>query len=246
MRNKLRVGFLLIIVFLWTVGVYWVLSSMKLRDISIHVQAQVFPTIIEMGQMNNQLNETREVTLAHIVLGDSPDEREVSREQLEKLYQSVGQFAVRHLAHQSVVGSKAREDAEELASLSEGLILSSAEIVSLKDEGAEYRELREKMATDFEPIFWSLKGLLGELMREHEEELFAAQARVESQSNTNIRLTLLFTIIATLAAIMVAIIVDRIFLRYLTERKEMEKTLEKERYTLKESEEKWRSHREYG
>lgn len=234
MRNKLRVGFLLIIVFLWTVGVYWVLSSMKLRDISIHIQDQVFPTIIEMGQMNNQLNETREVTLAHIVLGDSPDEREVSREQLEKLYQSVRQFAARHLTHQGVVGSKARKDAEELANLSEGLILSSAEIVSLKDEGAEYRELHEKMETDFEPIFWSLKGLLDELMGEHREELLAAEARVASQSNTNIRLTLVFTIIATLAAIMVATIVDRLFLGYLTERKKMEKALQ-------ESEAKWRS-----
>jgi len=241
MRNKLRIGFLVIIALLWAIGIYWVLSSMKLRDISVHVQDQVFPTIIEMGQMNTQLNETREMTLAYILLGDSPDEREVSREQLEKLYQSVRQFAVRHLAHQGVVGSKARKDAEELASLSEGVILASAEIVRLKDEGAEYRQLSGRMEIDFEPIFWSLSGLLDELMREHEEELLAAEARVANQSNTNIRLTLVFTIIATLAAIMVAIIVDRIFLRYLTERKEMEKTLEKERYTLKESEEKWRS-----
>ena len=83
MRNRLRIGFLVIIVLLWAIGVYWVLSSMKLRDISIHIQDQVFPTIIEMNQMNTQLNEVREVTLAYILLGDAPDVREASRQQLE-------------------------------------------------------------------------------------------------------------------------------------------------------------------
>ncbi len=234
MQNKLRIGFLLIIAFLWGIGTYWVLSSMKLRDISLHVQNQVFPTIIEMGQMNAELNETREVTLAYILLGDALDGREAFKVQLGELYQRVRQFAARHLAHESVIGSKARKDAEELASLAEGLILASTEIISLKDEGAEYSQLSEKMETDFEPIFWSLKGLLDELIREHEDALLAAQARVASQSNTNIKLTLAFTIIATLAAIVVAIIVDRLFLRYLTERKKMEEALEKERYGLGE------------
>ena len=234
MRNKLRIGFLLIIVFLWAIGVYWVSSSMELRDISVHVQEQVFPTIIEMGQMNTELNEVRELTLAYILLGDSPDGREVSGKQLEQLYQSVRQFAARHLAHENVIGSQARKEAEELASLSEELVLTSTEIVSLKDEGAEYGQLSEKMETDFEPIFWSLKGLLDQLIREHEQELLDSQARVANQSNTNIKLVLLFSIIATLAAIMVAIIVDRLFLRYLTERKKMEEALEKERYGLGE------------
>ncbi len=234
MRNKLRIGFLLIIVFMWVIGVYWVSSSMKLRDISLHVQEEVFPTIVEMGQMNAELNEVREVTMSYILLGDTPDERKVSGEQLEELYQSVGQFAARHLGHQSVVGSQETKDAEELASLSKGLILASTEIVSLKDEGAEYRELHEKMETDFEPIFWSFKGLLDELIGEHEQELLLAEARVANQSNTNITLTLVFTIIITLVAIIIAIIVDRIFLRYLTERKELEKVVQ-------ESEANWRS-----
>ncbi len=234
MRNKLRIGFLLIIVFLWAIGVYWVSSSVKLRDISLHVQEEVFPTIVETGQMHTQLNEVREVTLSYIVLGDTPDERKVPREQLEKLYQSIGQFAAKHLAHTNVVDLRAREDAEKLASLAEELIVASSDATRLKDEGAEYRELREKMETDFEPIFWSLEGLLDELAEKHEEELLACQATVANQSNTNITLTLVFTIIATLAAIMVAIIVDRLFLTYLTERKKMEKALEKERYGLGE------------
>ena len=225
MRNRLRIGFLVIIVLLWAIGVYWVLSSMKLRDISIHIQDQVFPTIIEMNQMNTQLNEVREVTLAYILLGDAPDVREASKQQLEELYQSLGQFAAKHLAHANVVGSRAREDAQKLVSLSEELILASSEIVSLKDEGVEYGQLSEKMQTDFEPIFWSFKGFLDELIREHEQELLAAQARVANQSDTTIKLILLFSVIATLVAIMVAIIVDRLFLRYLTERKQLEDAL---------------------
>ena len=225
MRNKLRIGFLVIIVLSWAIAVYALMGNMNLRDSFVHLDSHVYPMIIEMGEMNTELNETREVTLAYILLGDSSDARELSRKQLEQLYQSVREFAARHLAHQSVVGSQETKDAEELASLSKGLILASTEIVSLKDEGAEYGQLSEKMETDFEPVFWSLKGLLDEIIVEHQEELVIAEAKVANQHDSNIRVILLFSVIATLAAIMVAIIVDRIFLKYLTKHNELEDAL---------------------
>ncbi|GAI56476.1 unnamed protein product, partial [marine sediment metagenome] len=133
-----------------------------------------------------------------------------------------------------VVGFRAREDAEKLASLSEELILASSDTIHLKDEGGEYRELHEKMETDFEPIFWSLKGLLDELAAEHQEELLTTRATVSDRHNTVIRLVLLLGIIGTLVAMIIAVLVDRYLVRYLAERKKMEKTLEKERHDLGE------------
>ena len=223
--NKLRIGFLVIIALFWAISIYALLGNMTLRDSFVHLDGHVYPMIIEMGEMNTQLNEVREVTLAYILLGDSSDGREVFREQLEELYHWVGQFAARHLAHENVVGSQARKDSEELASLSEGLVLTSTEIVSLKDKGAEYSQLSEKMDTDFEPVFWSLKGLLDGIIVEHQEELVTAEAKVANQHDSNIRIILIFSIIATLAAVVVAIIVDRLFLKYLTRHKELEDAL---------------------
>ncbi|MCK4792675.1 MAG: PAS domain S-box protein, partial [Desulfobacteraceae bacterium] len=233
MRNKLRLGFLVIIGLFWVICIHTLLSSTGLKDSFVRLNDHVFPTIIEMNQMNTQLNEVREVTLAYILLGDAPDVREASRQQLEELYQSVGQFAAKYLAHGSVV-ERARGDAEKLASLSQELILASSDTTRLKDEGAEYRELHEKMETDFEPIFWSLKGLLEELAAEHQEELLITRARVSDRHNTIIRLVLLLGIIGTLVAMIIAVLVDRYLARYLAERKKMEKALQ-------ESEAKWRS-----
>jgi len=234
MRNKLRLGFLVIIGLFWVICIHTLLSSTKLRDSFVHLNDYVFPTIIEMNQMNTQLNEVREVTLFYILLGDAPDERKVSKEQLEQLYQAASQFAAKHLAHANVVGSKARKDAEELARLSGKLIFASSDITRLKDEGAEYRQLSEKIETDFEPVFWSLRGLLDELIAEHQEELLTARAMVSDRHNTVIRLVLLLGIIGTSVAMIIAVLVDRYLVRYLAERKKMEKALEKERHGLGE------------
>jgi len=83
MRNKLRLGFLVIIGLFWVICIHTLLSSTELRDSFVHLNDYVFPTIIEMNQMNLQLNEVREVTLSNILLGEGPDERKASKEQLE-------------------------------------------------------------------------------------------------------------------------------------------------------------------
>ena len=234
MRNKLRLGFLVIIGLFWVICIHTLLSSTELRDSFVHLNDYVFPTIIEMNQMNLQLNEVREVTLSYILLGEGPDERKASKEQLEQLYQAASQFAAKHLAHANVVGSKERKDAEELARLSEKLILASSDTTRLKDEGAEYRQLSKEIETNFEPVFWSLKGLLDELAAEHQEELLTARAMVSDRHNTVIRLVLLLGIIGTSVAMIIAVLVDRYLVRYLAERKKMEKALEKERHDLGE------------
>lgn len=83
MRNKLRLGFLVVIGLFWVICIHTLLGSTALKDSFVRLNDYVFPTIIEMGQMNTQLNEVREVTLSYVLLGDAPDQRKASKEQLE-------------------------------------------------------------------------------------------------------------------------------------------------------------------
>ena len=234
MRGKLWLGFLVVIVLLWVICIYAVLSSMSVREVFIELGHHVLPSAITMIEMRTELNELREETLAYILGGDVVSEGKTSREQLEELYGELRGFAEEHLEHEIVVRSKTREEAEKLATLSQKIILASAEITKLKDQGAGVDELLEKMDQDFRPAFVPLRGLIGELITEHQKELSAVENLVHEKHDVTIRFILIVGIIVALAALVVALSVDRFFVRYITQRKKLEEG-------LKESEEKWRS-----
>ncbi len=225
MRGKLRLGFLVVIVLLWVICIYAVLSSMSVREVFIELGHHVVPSTITMIEMKTELNEVREETLAYILRGDVLSEGKTSREQLEELYGKLKGFAKEHLEHEIVVGSKAREDAEKLAILSQKLILASAEITRLKDQGAGVDELLEKMDQDFRPAFVPLRGLVGELIAEHQKQLSAVETLVHEKQDVTIRFILIVGIIVTLAALVVALSVDRFFVRYITEKKKAEEEI---------------------
>ncbi len=234
MRGKLWLGFLVVIVLLWVICIYAVLSSMSVREVFVKLGHYVVPSAITMIEMRTELNELREETLAYILRGDVVSEGKTSREQLEELYGELRGFAEEHLEHEIVVRSKTREEAEKLATLSQKIILASAEITRLKDQGAGVDELLEKMDQDFRPAFVPLRELVGELIAEHREQLSAAETLVHDKHDVTIRFILIVGVIVALAALVVALSVDRFFVRYITERKKLEEG-------LKESEEKWRS-----
>ncbi len=225
MRGKLWLGFLVIIVLLWVICIYAVLSSMSVREVFIELGHYVVPSAITAIEMRTELNEVREETLAYILRGDVVSEGKTSREQLEELYGELKEFAGEHLEHEVVVGSKAREDAEKLAILSQKLILASAEITRLKDQGAGVDELLEKMDQDVQPAFVALRGLVGELIAEHQKQLSAVETLVHEKHDTSIRIILIVGISTTLIALVVASFVDRFFVKYITKRKRVQEVL---------------------
>ncbi|GAG56885.1 unnamed protein product, partial [marine sediment metagenome] len=135
MKGKLWLGFLVVIVLLWVICIYAVLSSMSVREVFVELGHYVVPSAITMIEMRTELNELREETLAYILRGNVVSEGKTSREQLEELYGELRGFAEEHREHEIVARSKTREEAEKLATLSQKIILASAEITRLKDQG---------------------------------------------------------------------------------------------------------------
>jgi len=207
---------------------------MSVREVFVELGHYVVPSTITMTDMRTELNEVREETLAYILKGNVISEGKTSKERLEELYRELKASAAEHLEHEIVVGPKAREDAEELANLSEKLILASTEITELKDRGAGADELVETMDKGFHPLFVPLRERLGELIGEHQEELSAAEARVHDEHDRNIKLIPIVGILATLIALVIAFSVDRLFVRYKREQRRAEEG-------LRSSEAKWRS-----
>lgn len=233
MRGKVWLGFLALIVLLWAICLYALWSSMSVREVFVELGHHVVPSTITMIDMRTELNKVREETLAYILRGNVISEGKTSRERLEELYRELKAFAVEHLEHEIVVGPKAREDAEELANLSEKLILASTEITELKDRGAGADELVETMDKGFYPVFVPLRERLGELMGEHQEELSAVEARVHDKHDRNIKFIPIVGILATLIALVVAFFVDRFFARYRREQRRAEEGLRSSEERLK-------------
>jgi len=61
---------------------------------------------------------------------------------------------------------------------------------------------------------------------EHLEELSAAQTRVHGKNDATIRYTIIFGLLTTLLSLFIALLVDRLFMRFITERKLAKEKLE--------------------
>ncbi len=234
MRLKLNLGFFIIMLLLWAICVYSILSNMRMQETFIDLRDDVVPGTISMSEVKYKTIEIRAWTLNYIIRGNVIREGKTLKEALQEQWAALEREARKHLEHARHIGLKEQRAAEKIVDLSQKLISLSGEVVDLKDRGTGTDELFEKIRKEFGPVFYPLRKMFDEHTAEHLKVLSEAQTRVYVRHKANVRYIILLGIGTTLLAISIGFLVDRLFIKYITERKHAEEELQ-------ESEERFRN-----
>jgi len=210
---------------------------MSAREVFVDLEGEVVPGAIAMTEMKYAAAEIRHWTLTYVLRGNVIRDGKTIKEWLHEQWAALEKDARAHLELEHEVVPDERRICETILDLSQKLTSVSAEVVDLKDQGAENDELLNKIREEFGPVFYPLRKMIDEHASEHFEELSAAQADIHDTHNSNVRYVTLLGVVAALLALSICLIVDRLFVRYITERKRAEETLGQ----LGQSEERYRA-----
>jgi len=226
MRRKLNLGFLTVVLLLWAICVYTVLSTMSVRGIFTDLGDDVVPGAILMLEMKYKAVEIRATTLSYIATGDVITQGRTKRELLQKEWAALEKDARAHVELMRRTAPGGPPIAEQISDLSRKFISASSEIVDLKDQDAENEELLERIEQRLRPAFLSLRKVLDEHTVMHLGELSAAKTEVHAKHNATIAYTVILGIVTTLSAIFVGLWVDGQFARHAAERRQAQEQIE--------------------
>ncbi len=218
MRGKLGLGFLAVILLLWAICVYTALSSMSVREIFGDLKDDIVPGAISMTEMDGTANQIAHGTAGYILTGDAEAKAEVQTAS-EWLENSLAA----HKKHETHIGDLERKEAEKLEEQGKKLISIANEIINLKDQGVSTEVLLKKENEELHGALHPFAEHLISHKVEHLEELVAAETKVHEKHSANI---IIVGFIATLLALLVGLLVDKLFMRYITERKQAEEALQ--------------------
>ncbi|NQS98274.1 MAG: PAS domain S-box protein [candidate division Zixibacteria bacterium] len=233
MRRKLNLGFFAIIILLWAICIYAMLSSIGVRDVFTDLENDIVPGAIEMSEMKYAATDIRMWTLTYIVRGNVIRNEKTIKEWLQEAWTTIENDAKEHREHEKHIGKLEKEATEKINDLSQKVVSVSAEIIEMKDKGAGDEELYEKVRKDFAPVFYPLRNILNEHTAAHLKELSATENNIQNKHNIQLRYIIILGLVTTLLAVFVGLLVDRLFVNFITERECAEKA-------LRVSEEKYR------
>ena len=227
MRCKLNLGFLTIILLLWTICGYTALSSKSVQNIFIDLIDNTVPGTIEMTNIKYKATDIRQWTLTYVIRGNVVRNGKTIKEWLKEDWVSLEKDARGHFenARQHVLG--AHKVTEKILDLSQKLISVSGQIIDLKDQGIGNEELLEKIRKEFGPVFYPLRRTIEKHVAEHLEKLSAAEAKVYDKHKANIISIIILSLVGTLFVVFVGLLVDRLLMKFITERKRSEEALHK-------------------
>lgn len=224
----MKLGFLTIILLLWTICVVTLLNTISVREVFIDLEGNVIPETIAISEIQHTACEIRMWTLTYIIRGNVVRDGKTIKEWLQEQWAYLEKDVRKHFECDCHFGSEEKRVDEKVVDLSQELISISAEIIDLKDKGSENYELFEIVRKRFgSHIFYPLRRLLDEHTAAHLEKLSVAGINIHSRCNTNIRYIIIMGILSTLLALLMGLIVDRFFVKYLTLHRETEEEIRK-------------------
>ncbi|MDY7000911.1 MAG: diguanylate cyclase [Thermodesulfobacteriota bacterium] len=227
MRSKLNLGFLAIILLLWAICVYSVVSSIEVRRINFALKDEIVPGAIEMANIKFEAIRIKSITLSYIIRGNVLREGQTIKQKLFKAHEDLKKNVQNHFEHGCHVGLGERQAAEKIKSLAQKLIPISVEIATLKDSGVLNDQLFKKIKEEFRPVFILLRDAVNKHAQEHAERMAAAEIELQNKHNAHVGSVAVLGILATLLALFVGFMVDKNFSRYIFQRNLAEEELRK-------------------
>ena len=220
MRRKLNLGFMVIILLLWAICLYTLLSSMSVHEVFGELEGDIVPGAIAMTEMDGTANQIAHGTVEYILTGDAKAKAEVQTAS-EWLENSLAA----HKEHEINIGYLEKKEAEKLEECGKKLISVANEIINLKDQGVSKEVLLKKENEELEGVLYLFVEHVMSHKAEHLQELSAAETKVHGKHYANIKYTIILGLVATLLGLLIGLLVDRLFMGFITERKQAEETL---------------------
>ncbi|GEM_PF-5462728 len=230
MRRTLNIGFLAITLLLTGICVHAVLNSLAMQETLTDQERNVVPGALTMSEMKHHAAEIRMWTLTYIIRGNVTRGGKTTEKWLLEEWTALETCAREHLELGHEVVPNERAVAEMILDLSQRLIVVSARLVDLKDQGASNDELFDELREEFgPPLFYPLREMLDEHAAAHLADVTAVNIAMGNRQSTNVRRTVALSLTGIIIAVIVGLYTDRLFVQFLAKRKRSEKALEEAR-----------------
>jgi PAS domain S-box-containing protein len=194
---------------------------MSVHEVFVELKDDIVPGAIAMTEMDGTANQIAHGTVEYILTGDAEAKAEVQTAS-EWLENSLAA----HKEHEINIGYLEKKEAEKLEEEGKKLISVANEIINLKDQGVSKEVLLKKENEELQGALHPFVEHVISHKAEHLQELSAAQTRVHGKHDATIRYTIILGLVATLLGLLIGLLVDRLFMRFITERKLAEEKLE--------------------
>lgn len=235
MRKNLFLGFLAVILLIWIVCIYTITNTNDVREIFIDLESDIIVGAISIIEAKATVADMKGRSLSYITTGNENIMDKTKKEILQKDWATLKENLVKHLERESRIGPDERDNAEKMLDLSRRLVSVSVEVVDMKDRGVGTEELMEKMQKEFRPTYLYLSNMFDEHLAIHEKELSAAENEFHVIYDEIIRNNIKITILITLIVLLIGLVVDRLFVKYITNRKLAEEALRESERKLNEA-----------
>ena len=129
LRRKLNLGFLAIVLLLWSICACIVLSTMSVKETLADLENDIVPGAIAMSRMNYEATDIRMWSLTYIIRGNIIRDGKTTREWLEEEWATLEMHAAEHFDHERHIGPEEQESTQAIVEKSKILVSVSTEIV---------------------------------------------------------------------------------------------------------------------
>lgn len=194
-RTKLTVGFLVIVLILWTTVFLAVNTYSKIHDKFELLEADIIPGEIAMSEMEMLANEAAHELMDYVVFGGEED-KQITLSATKDLEMR----GLEHLQHETHIGQEEQKVAEELMVKINTFTSAVVELIALKEQGVSVDELLNREDETIHPALGSLVEQIREHKAVHMEELAAAEEAVYKAESSGILILFVVAGLATLVA----------------------------------------------
>lgn len=233
MKRKLSISFLAVIILLWLICGYTILSRIGMQKTFNDLKDNITPNTFMMTEIRYAVTDIKMWTLIYIIRGNVVRNDKILREWLQGQWINLEKCVNEHLQSDCTIRLESPQSVKKIADLSQRLSSLSSEIIDLKDQGIGKDELFEKVRTEFDPVFYSLREMIDKYTAVHIKEVSIAMDRFHKIFNANTGYVILLSLIATFVSLFIGLLVHNLFMKYIAGHKQVERV-------LREGEEKYR------